>query len=84
MLNLTFLCSLVDLSNVFKIRDGKSSYVFRTSRTSEKRALLASFREVSQELAARTRKQREDEHERRKSIWGEAFALKGLPELHVQ
>lgn len=36
---------------------------------SDKKTLLAQFRQVSEELAVRKRKEREGEHERRKSMW---------------
>jgi hypothetical protein len=60
---------LIELSNVFKIKDGKNVHVFRTEKPSDKRSLLASFREVASEFSAKKRKQRETEHERRRSVW---------------
>jgi hypothetical protein len=57
------------LTNVFKIRHAKETFVFRTDLTSDKRSLLAQFRQVAEELAAKKRKEREGEHERRKTLW---------------
>jgi exocyst complex component 8 len=43
--------------------------VYRTDSAAEKKNLLSQFRHVAEELAARRRKEREGEHERRKSLW---------------
>ncbi|KLO20158.1 hypothetical protein SCHPADRAFT_816745 [Schizopora paradoxa] len=57
------------MTNVFKIRHNKETHVFRTDLVGDKKALLSQFRLVAEELAARRRKEREGEHERRKSMW---------------
>lgn len=57
------------MTNVFKIRQGKETHVYRTETPSEKKSLLSQFRHVAEELAAKKRKEREGEHERRKSMW---------------
>lgn len=57
------------MTNVFKIRHGKETHVYRTENSSDKKSLLTQFRQVAEELAARKRKEREGEHERRKSLW---------------
>src|SRR3984957_20888686 len=57
------------MTNVFKIRHGKETHVYRTEAPSDKRSLLSSFRHVAEELTARKRKEREGEHERRKTLW---------------
>jgi hypothetical protein len=57
------------MTNVFKIRQGKETHVYRTVNQADKKALLAQFRQVADELAAKRRKEREGEHERRKSMW---------------
>ncbi|KAJ6609351.1 hypothetical protein B0H10DRAFT_2225991 [Mycena sp. CBHHK59/15] len=57
------------MTNVFKIRQGKETHVYRTETPSDKKALLSQFRQVAEELAAKRRKEREGEHERRKSMW---------------
>ena len=57
------------MTNVFKIRHGKETHVYRTETPAEKRGLLAQFRQVAEELSAKRRKEREGEHERRKSMW---------------
>ena len=57
------------MTNVFKIRHGKETHVYRTESSSEKKSLLSQFRQVAEELAAKRRKEREGEHERRKSLW---------------
>lgn len=58
-----------DLSNVIKIRRGKEMHVFRTDTLSDKKEFLTLVRQVSEELGIKKRKEREGEHERRKSIW---------------
>ncbi|KAF9225287.1 hypothetical protein BS17DRAFT_730632 [Gyrodon lividus] len=73
--------------NVFKVRHGKETHVYRTETSSDKKTLLGQFRQVAEELAVRKRKEREGEHERRKSLWaaGErsstAFNPDKLPSL---
>ncbi|KIL00797.1 hypothetical protein PAXRUDRAFT_821249 [Paxillus rubicundulus Ve08.2h10] len=57
------------MTNVFKIRHGKETHVYRMETSSDKRTLLGQFRQVAEELAVRKRKEREGEHERRKSLW---------------
>lgn len=57
------------MTNVFKIRHGKVTHVYRTESSSDKKSLLSQFRAVAEELAAKKRKEREGEHERRKSMW---------------
>ncbi|KZV86381.1 hypothetical protein EXIGLDRAFT_681055 [Exidia glandulosa HHB12029] len=58
-----------DLANLIKIRHAKEIHVYRTSRTADKKQLLLAFRQVAEELAAKKRKEREGENERRKSVW---------------
>lgn len=60
---------LPDLTNALKIRRGKEVCVYRTSKAEDKKALLAAFRQVSQELGEKKRKESEKEQERRKSMW---------------
>ena len=43
--------------------------MYRTARPEEKKALLTAFRQVSQELSERKRKDNEKEQERRKTMW---------------
>jgi hypothetical protein len=57
------------MTNVFKIRHGKETHVYRTESPMDKKSLLGQFRHVAEELAAKKRKEREGEHERRKSLW---------------
>ncbi|KAJ8579966.1 hypothetical protein M405DRAFT_938947 [Rhizopogon salebrosus TDB-379] len=57
------------LTNVFKVRHQRETRVYRTEAPSDKKTLLAQFRQVAEELAVRKRKEREGEHERRKSMW---------------
>lgn len=57
------------MTNVFKIRHGKETHVYRTESSADKKSLLSQFRHVAEELAAKKRKEREGEHERRKSLW---------------
>ncbi|KAL0951914.1 hypothetical protein HGRIS_008569 [Hohenbuehelia grisea] len=58
------------MTNVFKIRHGKETHVYRTQTASDKKGLLSQFRQVAEELSAKKRKEREGEHERRKTVWG--------------
>ena len=57
------------MTNVFKIRHGKETHVYRTDTPQEKKSLLSQFRQVAEELSAKRRKEREGEHERRKTMW---------------
>ncbi|KAK0500855.1 exo84 subunit/exocyst complex component [Armillaria luteobubalina] len=57
------------MTNVFKIRHGKETHVYRTESPVDKKSLLQQLRHVADELAAKKRKEREGEHERRKSMW---------------
>lgn len=57
------------MTNVFKIRHGKETRVYRTETAAEKKALLLQFRQVAEALAAKRRKEREGEHERRRTLW---------------
>ncbi|KAI0714572.1 hypothetical protein C8Q76DRAFT_727239 [Earliella scabrosa] len=57
------------MTNVFKIRHGKETHVYRTDIAADKKNLLSQFRHVAEELAAKKRKEREGEHQRRKSMW---------------
>ncbi|KAG8687826.1 exocyst complex component exo84, partial [Ceratobasidium sp. 395] len=58
-----------ELQNVFKIKKGQDTFVYRTERLSDKRTLLGQFRQAAEELAAKKRKEREGEHEKRRSMW---------------
>ncbi|KAH9923140.1 uncharacterized protein BXZ73DRAFT_91470 [Epithele typhae] len=58
-----------NMNNVFKIRHGKETHVYRTDIASDKKSLLSQFRHIAEELAAKKRKEREGEHQRRKSMW---------------
>lgn len=64
-----FLTCPLGMTNVFKIRHGKETHVYRTEAPADKKALLAQFRQVAEELSQKRRKEREGEHERRKSMW---------------
>ena len=57
------------MTNVFKIRNNKETYVYRCDIAADKKVLLTQFRQVAEELAARKRKEREGEHERRKTLF---------------
>ncbi|KAI0325433.1 hypothetical protein GY45DRAFT_1374778 [Cubamyces sp. BRFM 1775] len=75
-----------NMNNVFKIRHGKETHVYRTEISADKKNLLSQFRHVAEELAAKKRKEREGEHQRRKSMWmGDrgslAFTGEGIPPL---
>lgn len=53
---------------MFKIRHGKETHVYRTENAADKKSLLSQFRRVAEDLAAKKRKEREGEHERRKTM----------------
>jgi exocyst complex component 8 len=57
------------MTNVFKVRHGKETHVYRTETSADKKSILSQFRAVAEELAAKKRKEREGEHERRKTLW---------------
>lgn len=48
-----------DLTNAIKIKRGRESYVYRTDRAEDKRALLNAFRRVAEELAKKRRNEAE-------------------------
>lgn len=58
-----------DLTNAIKVKRGKETYVYRTNRSEDKRALLMAFRQVADELREKKREQSEKEQQRRKSMW---------------
>lgn len=60
---------VLDLTNAIKVRRGKETFVYRTSRSDDKKALLAAFRHVASELSNKKRKDNEKEQEKRKSMW---------------
>ncbi|KAH0591366.1 hypothetical protein H2248_001444 [Termitomyces sp. 'cryptogamus'] len=72
------------MTNVFKIRHGKETHVYRTENAQDKKSLLSQLRHVAEELATKKRKEREGEHERRKSIWqaggGDRSSSANMPE----
>lgn len=43
--------------------------MYRTESASDKKNMLSQFRHIAEELSAKRRKEREGEHERRKSLW---------------
>ena len=47
------------MTNVFKIKHGKETHVYRTDMGADKKSLLSQFRHVGEELAAKKRKERE-------------------------
>jgi hypothetical protein len=62
------VCRTIGMTNVFKIKHGKETQVYRTETPADKKSLLSQFRHVAEELAAKKRKEREGEHERRKTM----------------
>lgn len=69
MMQLSLANSSPDLTNAIKVKRGKETYVYRTNRSEDKRALLMAFRQVADELREKKREQSEKEQERRKSMW---------------
>ncbi|KAG6849395.1 hypothetical protein H0H93_008841 [Arthromyces matolae] len=75
------------MTNVFKIRHGKETHVYRTENPQDKKSLLSQLRHVAEDLSAKKRREREGEHERRKSMWqggqnggGDRSSLANFPE----
>lgn len=58
-----------DLTNALKVKRGKEVCVYRASKADDKKQLLQAFRQVSNELAERRRKESEAEQERRRTLW---------------
>jgi exocyst complex component 8 len=71
------------MTNVFKIRSGKETHVYRTETQADKKNLLSQFRNIAEEFAQRRQREREGEHERRKSVWqgGGAMDVRTLRSL---
>lgn len=69
------------MTNVFKIRHGKETHVYRTERPADKKALLVQLRQVAEELGARRRKEREGEHERRKTLFQATSSTGSIPPM---
>ena len=57
------------MTNVFKVRNGKETHVYRTETPQEKKSILSQFRQVAEELSQKRRREREGEHERRKTMF---------------
>lgn len=58
-----------DLTNALKVKRGKEVFVYRAVKAEDKKALLSAFRQVSQDLADKRRKESEAEQERRRTMW---------------
>nr|ODN92533.1 exocyst complex component EXO84 [Cryptococcus depauperatus CBS 7841] len=58
-----------ELVNAIKITRGKEYWYYRASKPEDKRVLLGAFKQVSQELNEKKRKDNEKEQERRKTMW---------------
>lgn len=69
ILNIRLLTVCLGMTNVFKMKVGKSSDVFRMETPVEKKTLLAQLRNALDDWLAKKRQEREGEHERRKSLW---------------
>ncbi|KZT54134.1 hypothetical protein CALCODRAFT_485813 [Calocera cornea HHB12733] len=61
-----------DITNAVKIKRGKETVVYRSDKPSEKRALLAAFRQVAEDLQSKKRREREGEQERRRMTVADA------------
>jgi hypothetical protein len=57
------------MTNVFKVKHGKETHVYRAEQSADKKSLLGQLRSVADDLTAKRRREREGEHERRKSVW---------------
>ena len=71
------------LSNVFKIKANKEVHVYRTEVAADKKHLIAQLRHLGDEIMARRRKEREGEHQRRKSLWVGGDVRNGLSSTHI-
>lgn len=63
------LMEVAAMTNVFKIKHVKEVSVYRTESSADKKSLLSQLRHVAEELAAKRRKEREGEHEQRKTLF---------------
>lgn len=52
--------------------------MYRTDSASDKKNMLAQFRHIAEELSAKRRKEREGEHERRKSLWAGGGGVRSM------
>lgn len=60
---------LSDVTRAFRIRRGRENFVYRCDKSADKKSFLATYKVAAEEYAARRRKEREGEHERRRSMW---------------
>ena len=58
-----------DVNRAFRIRRGRENFVYRCDKSTDKKSFLAAFKVTTEEYSARRRKEREGEHERRRSLW---------------
>ncbi|EJU02641.1 hypothetical protein DACRYDRAFT_78498 [Dacryopinax primogenitus] len=66
-----------DITNAIKIKRGKETVVYRSEKPSDKRALLAAFRQVAEDLQSKKRREREGEQERRRMTVADVSATRG-------
>lgn len=57
------------MTRAFRIRKGRENFVYRCDKTADKKSFLTTYKAAAEEHAARRRKEREGEHERRRSMW---------------
>lgn len=69
------------MTNVFKIRHGRETHVYRTETPADKKSLISHFRQAAEEFQAKKQKEREGEHERRKSLWAGGDLQVGLDKV---
>ena len=69
------LASPLELQNAVKIKRSKETYIFRTDKVEEKKALLVAFKKVAEEMMTKKRKESIWEAETRKDVRSPALQL---------
>jgi len=57
------------INRAFRIRRGRENFVYRCDKSTDKKSFLATFKVTTEEYSGRRCKEREGEHERRRSLW---------------
>jgi len=63
-----FAYSVLELKNAVKVKRGKETFIFRSGKSEDKKALLAAFKKVAEEMSNKRRKESVWEAETRKGV----------------
>ena len=66
------------MTNVFKIRHGKETHVYRTDTPQEKKSILSQFRQVAEEYPRNVAKNRKESMKEEKACGKEAAVVVGV------